>query len=173
MWWGGERREGGREGWRKGGGLKLWFGLCYVPDTVNLKVGAPLVCGILQSILLQKILYGNLWDFLSKLTRGFACKKTVVGYCWGKWNICTKPWYQMSSHRSNPLTVVIWPLSTPCIPNFHVSFKPVCSWLKMLINQWTNWVQAFPNKQQKKLKQPSYSSDWKRRFPSSKILFTL
>lgn len=53
-------KEGGREGWRKGGGLKLWFGLCYVPDTVNLKVGAPLVCGILQSILLQKILYGNL-----------------------------------------------------------------------------------------------------------------
>ena len=119
MWWGGERREG----WREGGG----FGLCFVPDTVNLKVRALLVCSILQSILLQKILYGNLWDFLSKLSRGFACKKTVAGYCWGKWNICTKPWYQMSSHRSNPLTVVIWPLSTPCISNFHVPFKPVCS----------------------------------------------
>jgi len=52
--------EGGREvrkeGQREGGGLKLWFGLCFVPDTVNLKVGALLVCGILQSILLQKIL---------------------------------------------------------------------------------------------------------------------
>lgn len=53
-------KEGEREGWREGGGLKLWFGLCFVPDTVNLKVGAILVCGILQSILLQKILYGNL-----------------------------------------------------------------------------------------------------------------
>ena len=48
--------EGEREEWREGGG----FGLCFVPDTVNLKVRALLVCSILQSILLQKILYGNL-----------------------------------------------------------------------------------------------------------------